>query len=432
MTPRAASLRAPREAGAPAPSPLQVGFVGSVVPTAMGRETHAFSPAGNKFQVNLVEHLGRTAGASVQTFAVRPLAAFPGDRVMAFGGRRVALDDTGAAARLVPFVNVRGLKEASLAASFAAHLAGWAAAHRAAGPRALLVYNLFSPLALPVLATARAWGVPAVAIVADLPFIYGSGGVKGVLERMDFRAQLAMLRRFDGLVVLTRHIAEDFAPGVPWMLMEGAAAEADGAPAAPAAPGADAGERVVMYSGMLNEMNGIPALLDAFDRLREPGWKLWMYGGGPLQERVRAAARRDGRIEYHSWDRVPADEVRRRQRQATVLVNPRPSAQAVNRYTFPSKLMEYLSSGTATVSTPMPGIPLEYHPWLELAEDEGAEGLAQAIRRAAARPAAERAARGARARDWILREKTWPRQAGRIGEFLRSLAGPRLVRAPGG
>lgn len=415
-----------------APGPLDVAFVGSVVPTEMGQGTRAFSPAGNKFQANLLAHLAGSAGASVETFTMRPMAAYPGDRVVAYGGGRAVLDGAGAAARLVPFVNVRGVKEATAAAAFMAHLGRWAAARRASGPRALLVYNLFSPLALPVLATARAWRVPAVAVVADLPFVYSFRGVKGVLERVDFKAQLAMLRRFDGLVVLTRHIAEDYAPGVPWMLMEGAVAPGDrDAPEPDRGDGPAPGERVAMYSGMLNEMNGIPALLDAFARLREPGWRFWIYGGGPLAHRVEEAARLDPRIEYHPWGRVPAAEVRRRQRQATVLVNPRPSAQRVNRYTFPSKLMEYLASGTATVSTAMPGIPDEYHAHLELARDETPDGLAQAIRRAAMRPEAERAARGARTREWVLREKGWERQAERIGEFLRSLAGPRLVRGGG-
>jgi glycosyltransferase involved in cell wall biosynthesis len=280
-----------------------------------------------------------------------------------------------------------------------------------------------------VLATARAWRVPAVAVVADLPFDYGFRGVKGVLERVDFHAQLRMLRRFDGLVVLTRHIAEDHAPGVPWMLMEGAVPPSErDAPVAPARPpGPAPGERVAMYSGMLNEMNGIPVLLEAFGRIREPGWRFWVYGGGPLADRVREAAAADPRIEYHSWDDVPAAEVRRRQRQATVLVNPRPSEQRVNRYTFPSKLMEYLASGTATVSTAMPGIPDEYHAHLDLVREETADGLAQAIVRAGSRPAAERAARGARTREWVLREKGWEHQAERIGDFLRSLARPRRV-----
>jgi glycosyltransferase involved in cell wall biosynthesis len=403
---------------------VEVAFVGSVVPTALGWTTHAFSPAGNRFQLGLLEFLARRPGMEVQSFTTLPQAAWPADPSVLVRGGLAALDDTGVQARLVPYLNVRGPKEVSVAGSLFAHLAGWARASSATAPRALLVYNVFSPLALPVLAAARAWRVPAVAIIADLPFGYRLRGVKGMLERLDVRAQLSVLRRFDGLVVLTPHVAADYAPGVPWMRMEGGIHPSDvGDPPPP--PRATPGERAVMYSGMLNEMNGIPLLLDAFARLRGAEWRLWIYGGGPLAREVKAAAARDPRIVFHPWEQVPVAEMRRRQREAAVLVNPRPSGHRANRYSFPSKLLDYLVSGTPVVSTAPPGIPDEYHPHLELAADETPEGLAAAIRRAAARPDAERAARGARAREFVLRDKTWDRQAARIGEFLSSLARPR-------
>jgi glycosyltransferase involved in cell wall biosynthesis len=412
-------------------TPLEVAFVGSVVPPGMAEGSRAFSPAGNKFQLNLIRNLQSRAGAHVQAFSMRPLAAYPGDDVLAFGGRRTELAEVPTT--LLPFVNVRGIKESGLAAAFYAHLRRWAASVEA-GPRALLVYNVFSALSAPVLAAARAWNIPAVAVVADLPFdVYRFRGARGLLERAELRAQLAALRRFDGLVVLTPHTAHDHAPGVPWMLMEGAlpAAEAGALSgrAAPLTPGRAPGERVVMYSGMLNEMNGIPLLLDAFDRLREPHWRLWVYGGGPLDGAVQAAARHDPRITFHPWGVVPEAEVLRRQRQAHVLVNPRPSSHRANRYSFPSKLLEYLASGTPVVSTAPPGVPAEYHPHLLLPAEESAEGMAAAIRRAAGLSDAERDARAARARAWLLREKTWERQAERIGDFMRSLARP--LRAGG-
>jgi Glycosyl transferases group 1 len=423
---------APAQVDAPPRPPLQVAFVGSVVPPGMAEASRAFSPAGNKFQLNLLRHLSGRAGARVEAFSMRPLAAWPRDGVLAFGGQRTELAQVPAT--LVPFVNVRGLKESGLAAGIYARLRRWAAT-RGPGPRALLVYNVFSPLAMPVLAAARACGVPAVAVVADLPFdLYRFRGPRGLLERAEVRAQLRALRRFDGLVVLTPHTARDHAPGVPWMLMEGALPEAEAA-AAPGRPAPDAGsaagERVVMYSGMLNEMNGTPLLLQAFERLREPHWRLWVYGGGPLAETVQAAARRDPRITLRAWGGVPEAEVLRRQRQAHVLVNPRPSSHRANRYSFPSKLLEYLASGTPVVSTAPDGIPAEYHPHLLLPVDETPEGMAAAIRRAAALPEAERAVRAGRARAWLLREKTWEHQAERIGEFMRAVAHPGAAARAG-
>jgi glycosyltransferase involved in cell wall biosynthesis len=432
---------APHPAGpvAPPPAPalagaaaarLEVAFVGSVVPTELGWTTHGFSPAGNRFQLGMLEFLSRGSGMDIHPFVALPHAAWPGDRAVLVRGRRAELDGTGVQATLLPYLNVRGPKEASVAASLFAHLARWARASSSAGPRALLVYNVFSPMALPVLAVARAWRVPAVAIVADLPFGYRLRGARGVLERLDVRAQLASLRRFDGLVVLTPHVAAEYAPRVPWIRMEGAIHPAD-ADAVAEPPRGTPGERAVMYSGMLNEMNGIGLLLDAFARLQGPEWRLWLYGGGALARRVKAAAERDPRIVFRPWEQVPAEEMRRRLREAAVLVNPRPSSHRANRYSFPSKLLEYLVSGTPVVSTAPPGIPDEYHPHLELALDETPEGLAAAIRRAAARPEAERAARGARAREFVLRDKTWDRQAARIGDFLRSVARPRLVGGGG-
>jgi glycosyltransferase involved in cell wall biosynthesis len=402
--------------------PLDVAFVGSVVPPGMAEASRAFSPAGNKFQLNLIRHLSDRAGARVQAFSMRPLAAYPGDGVLAFAGQRTELAEVPTT--LVPFVNVRGIKESGLAAGFYAELRRWAAAGGAA-PRALLVYNVFSALSVPVLAAARAWNVPAIAVVADLPFdVYRFRGPRGLLERAELRAQLAALRRFDGLVVLTPHTAHDHAPGVPWMLMEGALPEAEAAASGGHVP-ATPGERVVMYSGMLNEMNGIPLLLDSFERLREPHWRLWVYGGGPLAHVVQAAARRDPRITLRPWGMVPEAEVLRRQRQAHVLVNPRPSSHRANRYSFPSKLLEYLASGTPVVSTAPSGIPAEYHPHLLLPAEESPDGMAAAIRRAAGLSEAERAARAGRARSWLLREKTWEHQAERIGDFMRTLARPR-------
>ncbi|MBW3569611.1 MAG: glycosyltransferase [Gemmatimonadetes bacterium] len=410
----------------PAPA-LELAFVGSVVPSVLGWTTHAFSPAANRFQLSLLEFLSRRAAMNVRAFSLRPLAAWPGDPVVLYRGDRALLDDTGVQARLVPYLNVRGAKEASLAAAMFADLAGWARASGGRRPRALLVYNLFSPVGLPVLAAARAWRVPAVALVADLPFDYALRRARGVLERMDVRAQLAALRRFDGLVVLSPHVAQDYAPGVPWIRMEGGVHPDDAGdpPRGGALPGV-AG-RPVMYSGLLNEMNGIPLLLEAFARLQGPEWRLWLYGGGPLAGAVRRAAEKDARIVYHPWEQVPAETVRQRQREACVLVNPRPSSHRANRYSFPSKLLEYLVSGTPVVSTAPPGVPDEYHPHLELLREETPEGLAAAIRRAAARPEAERAARGARAREWVLREKNWDRQAQRIGEFIRRVTRPRLL-----
>lgn len=394
---------------------MEVAYVGSVVPTEMGRGTRAFSVAGNKFQVNLLAELQQLHGRPLRVLSQRPVAAFPEERPVLFGRRDERLDAGDVDATLVPFVNVPVAKEMSLAASFFTGLMRWSSGLNGAR-RVMLVYNVFSPVAMSVLAAARITGARSVAIVADLPYdVYSFRGAKGVLERMDLAGQLRALKRFSGLVVLTPHIAADLAPGVPSLVVEGGVDPAE--LACPCRPPAGE-ERAVLYSGALNAINGIEPMLQAFARLRGADWRLWVYGDGPLRGRVEAAAAVDGRIRY--FGTAPNAEVRRAQRAATVLLNPRPTAQRIARYTFPSKLLEYMGSGTPVVSTALPGIPDDYHAHLELAP-ETAEGLADALERVAGWPAAQRACRGSGAREFVLRNKSWASQARRVHEFISSL-----------
>lgn len=394
---------------------MEFAFVGSVIPEELGRGTRAFSVAGNKFQGHLLARLQEVHGRPVRVLSQRPVAAFPEERPLAFRRRRERLDHDGLDATLVPFVNVPVAKEVSLAATFFAELMRWSSGLNGA-QRVIVVYNVFSPHALSVLAASRLTGARSIAIIADLPHdVYRFRGAKGVLERMDFAAQLRNMKRFSGLVVLTPQIARDFAPGVPHLVVEGGVEPAE-MPCPCRAPEGE--ERVVMYSGALNDINGIRTLLDAFALLQGAHYRLWVYGAGDREDEVRAAAARDPRIRFGG--RVPNDEVRLRQREVTVLVNPRPTGQRISRYTFPSKLLEYMGSGTPVVSTDLPGIPEDYPPHLRMAADTP-RGLAEALREVCALPAEARLRTGAAARDFVLREKSWERQARRVHDFISSL-----------
>ena len=50
--------------------------------------------------------------------------------------------------------------------------------------------------------------------------------------------------------------------------------------------------------------------------------------------------------------------------KATLLVNPRPTTEEFTIYSFPSKNMEYMASGTPLLTTKLPGMPEEYHQYV--------------------------------------------------------------------
>lgn len=65
--------------------------------------------------------------------------------------------------------------------------------------------------------------------------------------------------------------------------------------------------------------------------------------------------------------------------KAALLVNPRPIKPEYTKYSFPSKNMEYMVSGTPLMTTKLPGIPKEYYPYIYLLEDESPEGIARRL-----------------------------------------------------
>ena len=52
--------------------------------------------------------------------------------------------------------------------------------------------------------------------------------------------------------------------------------------------------------------------------------------------------------------------------KATLLVNPRPTGEEYTKYSFPSKNMEYMASGTPVLTTCLPGMPAEYNEYVYL------------------------------------------------------------------
>ena len=74
------------------------------------------------------------------------------------------------------------------------------------------------------------------------------------------------------------------------------------------------------------------------------------------------------------------EEVVSAELEASLLINPRPTHEEFTKYSFPSKNMEYMASGTPVLTTKLPGMPADYYPYVFLVNDESAEGMAKAYR----------------------------------------------------
>jgi len=133
----------------------------------------------------------------------------------------------------------------------------------------------------------------------------------------------------------------------------------------------------VLYTGSLNRAYGFGTLLEAFSSIPDLDAQLWICGVGDMEEAVKNAAREDSRIQFKGF--LPKSEVAALQTQCDVLVNPRTDEGEYTKYSFPSKTMEYLLSGSKVVMYRLPGIGDEYYRFIRTVDQPGPGAMAKVL-----------------------------------------------------
>lgn len=135
--------------------------------------------------------------------------------------------------------------------------------------------------------------------------------------------------------------------------------------------------KFILYSGTLAKRYGILTLLEAFKGIERKDIGLIIIGSGDSESIVRNVSNCDSRIIY--LGQIPHEQVLQYQSKAWLLVNPRTSEGEFTKYSFPSKIMEYLASGTPTLINALPGIPKEYYNYCFQPKDESIYSLRMKI-----------------------------------------------------
>lgn len=173
--------------------------------------------------------------------------------------------------------------------------------------------------------------------------------------------------------------------------------------------------RIILYSGNLDGRYGILDLVNAFRAIDDPTLRLWLCGNGNTVNTIKELSLSDSRIKYLGV--LPRKDVLKLQMQATLLVNPRHSNEQYTRFSFPSKTMEYMASGTPTLMSPLESLPDDYKEHLFLFNDESVEGMSKKIQEVLEMQADKLMLFGGGARNFILTNKTSDKQCNRIIDF---------------
>ena len=181
--------------------------------------------------------------------------------------------------------------------------------------------------------------------------------------------------------------------------------------------GKSAKKNAIMYAGTLNEKFGIKNLLDAFMKIKDDTLELWLYGYGDYDEKIREVAKIDNRIKF--FGQRKREEILKAEQQARLLVNPRQNNDEYTNYSFPSKTMEYLASGTPVLTYKLDGIPKEYDNYIYYVDGNSVDDLRSMIEKLISKPQAELDKIGEKARKWVLENKNIEAQTKKILELMK-------------
>lgn len=259
--------------------------------------------------------------------------------------------------------------------------------------------------------------IKCILFVPDLPEymdVTNKSFVYSVFKKLHISHLKKNIGEIDGYVFLTDYMKEWFDKEISYTVIEGIYKENQIVPEESFSK-----ERVILYAGGLCEEYGVLELVEAFMKIRENDWKLELIGDGPLLPTLKQIANNEDCLLIRGV--LPNSEVLKRQKQVSILVNPRKAQQVFTKYSFPSKTIEYMASGTPMVGYRLPCIPDEYYEYIYEVEEED-NGLETCLKKVMMLSEQERNQLGLLAKRFIQNEKNATKQCAKIMKLIESIS----------
>ncbi|QIB52605.1 glycosyltransferase [Pseudomonas sp. OIL-1] len=361
----------------------------------------------------------RLGGAAVRSISTVAVSTYPRNPHVLLPSHALVSSE-GNIGQIIPLINLPVLK---LASRFIGTLCALILQTRAENSIVCL-YSAHTPNLLAAYLHSVLTSSPFFVYVPDLP-VYMDMGVKRSfalkwMKKIDVKIIDFLLAKAAGIIVASEHMARDSVAWkhVPFLVIEGisddtAAAQDDYPNTLPDC----SGKKIIFYAGSVNKAYGIVELVEGFKKSGS-SYELWLCGRGDLEEYLEMESTSCSTIRYLGF--LPPRHAHAIQRRAALLALTRDPAEKYTRYSFPSKILEYLSSGVPVMSTKLDGIPSEYYQYLNVVEEFSVDGIARTIESLDRADCDTLFNKASGAREWLLNEKTSGAVGQRIVSFMET------------
>lgn len=273
----------------------------------------------------------------------------------------------------------------------------------------------------PALLFGKLFGVKMVGFAADIPqmYLHQYKGRVSWIHSLQRKFYSSVTTHYDAYIELSSYMDEHINPHKrPMIVIEGLVDSITIESSQKQTKKQHANKNIIlMYTGGLYEKYGVKMLIDAVASRTDSKIELWLLGKGELEEYINTLNNEN--IKFLGY--CPHDKVVKMQQQADFLINPRFSNEDYTKFSFPSKIMEYLVSGTPVISTKLKGIPNEYFNYIIPIEEETISGLNDAFDTVLRMSASEYTSLGERGRQFVLQKKNNKIQAMRLISWIEKL-----------
>lgn len=265
--------------------------------------------------------------------------------------------------------------------------------------------------AWPIVSVARKYKVKIATIVPDLPDcdMCSYHGPR-LLIKWYKSLNLKYKKSFDGYVCFSELQMTYLNQKSSHMVMEGFCTTEKQITTVEKSP-----KFTILYAGGVRIEYGIKELVEGFLLADIPNSELLIFGDGNYANDLRELS--DPRVKYFGV--VDKSVVLEYERAASLLVNPRPTTEAFSYLSFPSKILEYMVSGTPLMTSHLGSIPKEYDDYLLYFDQISSIEIAKKLKDASRDE--NLSVIGLKAKAFVEKEKNVDVQAKRVVDFLQSL-----------
>lgn len=291
--------------------------------------------------------------------------------------------------------------------------------------RNILVYSLYSPFIKAIKKAKKTFpDIIITIIVPDLPEYMKSKNKKLILynfiKKIDVNYIYKNIKYIDNFVLLTKYMGDKLGIKTDdFIVIEGMVDNTNIESILKNTPKNKS--EIILYTGIISANYNIDTLIESFMSIDNSSIELHLCGTGDYVKDVIEKSKIDKRIKYHG--QLTHGEVVLMQEKATLLINPRDSREEYTKYSFPSKTMEYLLSGTPVISMMLDGIPDEYKDYIFILKESSVESIRETINYALSQGRENLYKFGTKARKFVLSEKNNIYQTKKILDFIKDRKG---------